>query len=315
MAIFRSGDYGRQGKYSDQDLDRLVADYDPARHEAPLVIGNPAENAPAYGWVESLKRTGSTLVARLHQVAPAFADLVTAGHFKKRLVSLSRTPDGKLQLRYVGFVGGQPPEIKGLTGVAFSAGSGSAVTELELSEEGVVRFTEGAYVKAEPESIEVLRAARTRAIEKKIEFGDALAEIYAERADAAAAATAFARANRDPATRTVQELKDARRWSPAFDVMKLPAIFAELAKSETKIEFGEGDKKTTKTALEILADFLKGLPEMSAVKFTDSACFPADPESIVTATAARARASEKQITFGDALAEIYAERAAAGAHR
>jgi hypothetical protein len=125
-------------------------------------------------------------------------------------------------------------------------------------------------------------------------------------------------ASADLATRTIQELKTARRWAPAFDAMKLPAIFAELAKSDTKIEFGEGDKKSTKTALEILADFLRGLPEVSpspVVKLTEAPCFPADPESIATATAARARAREKQITFGDALAEIYSERAAEGAHR
>jgi hypothetical protein len=115
-------------------------------------------------------------------------------------------------------------------------------------------------------------------------------------------------AGADLATRTIQELKAARRWAPAFDQMKLPALFAELAKSETKIEFGEGDKKSTKTALEILAGFLMGLPEISVVNFTEVPGFKANPESIEILTAARARATGRNITFGEALTEVYGEK-------
>jgi hypothetical protein len=173
VEIFRVGDYGAKGKYTEADLDQLAADYDPAKHETPIVVGHPAADAPAFGWVESLKRVGSTLLARFRQVVPAFADLVQAGRFKKRSVSLNRTPDGKLQLRHVGFLGAQPPEIKGLADVAFSAGSGSAI---EFSEgEEIPRAAFGGCRAA----VMFSESAKKLAGEQKISFDQALGRIRA----------------------------------------------------------------------------------------------------------------------------------------
>jgi hypothetical protein len=36
MEVFRAGDYGAKGKFSAADLDKIVANYDPAKHEAPV---------------------------------------------------------------------------------------------------------------------------------------------------------------------------------------------------------------------------------------------------------------------------------------
>ena len=58
------------------DLAGIAAAYDPGRHEAPLVIGHPTTNGPAYGWVQQLRVTGDRLLARPHQVNPEFAELV-----------------------------------------------------------------------------------------------------------------------------------------------------------------------------------------------------------------------------------------------
>jgi hypothetical protein len=111
--VFRAGDYDEKGSYTPADLDVVVGNYDPARHEAPVVIGHPEPDAPAFGWVAGLRRVADTLQAKLRQIAPQFETLLREGRFKKRAVGFYQTASG-LALRHLGFLGAIPPEVKGL---------------------------------------------------------------------------------------------------------------------------------------------------------------------------------------------------------
>lgn len=119
VEIFRAGrqtaSNGITIDWTEAQLDHAVASYDPATHEAPVVIGHPKDNAPAYGWIEGLRREGPVLQAKLRQVSPEFAQMVNDGRFKKRSVSFY--PDGTL--RHVGFLGAMPPAVKGLADIKF----------------------------------------------------------------------------------------------------------------------------------------------------------------------------------------------------
>jgi len=121
--------------FSEDLLVAAVAAYDPAIHEAPIVVGHPKDNHPAFGWIKSLTYSDGVLIAEPDQVDPEFAELVEAGRYKKRSASfyLPDAPNnpvpGSLYLRHVGFLGAQPPAVKGLKGVEFSD-----------TEEGVVEF-------------------------------------------------------------------------------------------------------------------------------------------------------------------------------
>ncbi|MFC3716811.1 hypothetical protein ACFONC_11680 [Luteimonas soli] len=130
IEIFRAGRqtdmHGRTIEFSRQDLADIAAGYDPALHEAPVVIGHPKDNTPAFGWVRGLQVDGDVLSAQLHQVDADFADMVRAGRFKKRSASIflpdgsdNPTP-GKYALRHVGFLGGAVPAVKGLKEVNFA---------------------------------------------------------------------------------------------------------------------------------------------------------------------------------------------------
>ncbi|MBZ5597452.1 MAG: hypothetical protein LAN83_03945 [Acidobacteriia bacterium] len=177
IEIFRSGDYGEKGRYTPADLDVLVNNYNPAQHEAPLVIGHPQDDAPAYGWVESLKRAGDTLLAKFKQVTPEFVKAFGEGRFKKRSVAFYRGADGRpLSLRHVGFLGAAIPSVKGLADVTFSEGKFDTI-ECAGS---AINFTEGRGTKASPESIERARAAEIRAAEKNISFCEALGQVIEE---------------------------------------------------------------------------------------------------------------------------------------
>ena len=130
IAIFRAGTHtsvdGRTLTFTPEILRELAEGYDPASSEAPLVVGHPALDAPAYGWVKSLKADGNTLYAEPHQVEPQFAELVNAGRFKK-ISSSIYLPDspgnpkpGQHYVRHVGFLGAAAPAVKGLPSVTFA---------------------------------------------------------------------------------------------------------------------------------------------------------------------------------------------------
>ena len=130
--IFRAGTRtdanGNTVTITEADLAAAAQAYDPKVHEAPIVVGHPKADAPAYGWVKSLGVQNGVLTADFAQVDEGFADLVKAGRYKK--VSASFYPPtspnnpkpGIWTLRHVGFLGAQPPAVKGLSAISFAEG-------------------------------------------------------------------------------------------------------------------------------------------------------------------------------------------------
>jgi hypothetical protein len=138
--LFRTGTHtaasGSTLTFSEDQLKAAVAAYDPALHEAPIVVGHPKDNAPAFGWIKSLDFADGVVTANPDQINADFAELVKGGSYKKRSASwyLPDAPNnprpGTLYLRHVAFLGAQPPAIKGLKDVSFSD-----------AEEGVIEFS------------------------------------------------------------------------------------------------------------------------------------------------------------------------------
>lgn len=130
--------HGTPRTFTGADLDALVASYDPAMEEAPLVLGHPETDSPAYGWVRALRRTGEYLYAQLAHVPAQLRDAVRDRAY--RYVSMALSPDGK-RLRHVGLLGGVPPAIKGLGPVQLGDGA----------EAIVIRFSESPEANPNPE--------------------------------------------------------------------------------------------------------------------------------------------------------------------
>lgn len=146
FAIFKSGSHttaaGQALSFSESDLEATVRVYNPEIHEAPLVVGHPKDNHPAYGWVGKLNFADGEIQVEPSQVDKDFAEMVQAGRFKKRSASfyapgsathpLAGTADhNTYYLRHVAFLGAQPPAVKGLKDVNFSS-----------ADEGIVEFEE-----------------------------------------------------------------------------------------------------------------------------------------------------------------------------
>jgi len=113
VEIFQAGTHtdsqGRTAEWSVDDLDQIVANHNEAT-AAPIVVGHPKTNDPAFGWVGKLQRVGKSLMAKFTDVVPEFARAVETGRYRKRSVSLGRGPDG-LRLLHVGFLGAKPPAL------------------------------------------------------------------------------------------------------------------------------------------------------------------------------------------------------------
>ena len=234
----RTADDGTVHTITEADLAACVAAYDPAVHEAPHTVGHPKHNAPAYGWVSRLAvENGVLRIAENKQVEPQFAELVDAGRVKKRSASFYHPTDptnpkpGIWYLRHVGWLGAQPPAVKGLKDVVFSEGDA----------EGAINFSEPVTTTQESDDMSK-------------ELQEQLAKVQADLA-AANEATAKAKAEADAANKA------------AADAKTQAASFAEKAKADRKagfVSFAESqvkggrllpkDKDMAVATLEALAD-------------------------------------------------------------
>jgi hypothetical protein len=150
LQIFKAGKHvasdGRVITFTEAQVKATAAAYDPALHEAPLVIGHPKSNDPAFGWAKGLTFSAGSaplLIAEPHQVNPEFAELVNGGAFKKISASFYEpdSPDnpkpGVYYLRHIGFLGAKPPAVKGLKAAEFSADEKGVVEFMDWSQRDI----------------------------------------------------------------------------------------------------------------------------------------------------------------------------------
>ena len=106
---------GRAVSLDADRLDRIIATH-AAADPAPIVVGHPETDAPAYAWVATLRRVGDRLQATLRDIAPAFREAVEAGRYSGRSIALQGDT-----LRHVGFLGGRAPAVPGLAPTRFAS--------------------------------------------------------------------------------------------------------------------------------------------------------------------------------------------------
>ena len=87
IEIFKVGSWtsaeGQTIRFTERDLQRTAAAYDPAKFDAPLVLGHPKTDAPAYGWVKRLSYAAGKLFAEIDDLEPAFSEAVSKKRYKK----------------------------------------------------------------------------------------------------------------------------------------------------------------------------------------------------------------------------------------
>jgi len=287
IQVFRTGRHtdsaGVEKEWKEEDLDKIVSSYHPSEHEAPVVIGHPRDNAPAWGWVEALKREGEFLYAKLKGLVPEFMDMMKKGLFKKRSIAIY--PD--LTLRHIGFLGAVPPAVKGLADIKFEQ---NAVT-IEYGDE-IQKEKKGGKVMSLKD---LLKGIFTKAIDDlpedqlKMDPPRSFSEVEVKERERLAAENAgkeFAEKEKKLKTReeaiAAQE-KEARKKNladfcegllkagkvtPALMKVGMGLIsFLEMAAAiPTEIEFEEGGEKKKQTPLDFARSFLENLPKMVEFK-------------------------------------------------
>jgi len=259
IEVFKAGEHtassGESKTYTTTDLDAIVSKYkEQSDHEAPVTIGHPANNQPAYGWVESLKRKGDVLLAKLKDVSEDFADLVKNGRFKKRSIALY--PD--MTLRHIAFLGAVPPAVKGLKDIVFAEGEytehetnynkkeKSMLTTEELqSQIEKMKADFEAEKKTKDTLLEKFKAVESENIALKAQLKNMESSLLSsQKATRKAEFQAFC-----------ESLESEGKLTPALKPAALD--FMEIMQFQSEYEFSEVGKKWPVSAFQ---DFLKSLP-------------------------------------------------------
>lgn len=123
--IFKAGDYGAKGTYTETDLDKMVGNFN-ASDQVPIVVGHPQTDSPAWGWLCDVKRAGSVLMAKVGELHRDFAQALLENKFRNRSVRIVKTAAGP-KLLHLGFLGAVLPEVEGLKTSTQFAGDGDRV--------------------------------------------------------------------------------------------------------------------------------------------------------------------------------------------
>jgi hypothetical protein len=339
VEIFRAGDYGQKGIWTEEDLDKVVSNFS-SDHKAPLVLGHPKENSPAMGWVGELARRGITLAAKFSQVQPELEQLMQSGRFPMRSAAFYQDPQGKGPvLRHVGFLGGMPPEVKGLAPIKFSS---SEFTEINFQEETAMDKDE--TKKTIKEEIKAFFSELFGHKESTpVGFSESQVKDIVSQAVAAATAplieqnktltTAFAEINNKLAASglnsvkarvvaDIARLKSTNKWVPAYDAQGMAAFMEATALAGTEVTFGETGKETKVSSYDALLKFLeaqnpivpiKGITTGAKTSIGDPAHFNeaggrvVDLASIPLNNLALKIEAEEKVDFGEALSRARAK--------
>ena len=312
--VFRCGThidrFGREVTVTRGDIDAAIASYQ--KDSAPIVVGHPSLNAPAYGWIGAFRRVGDTVQAKASTVADEFADLVKRHLYKNR--SLAFGPG--LKFRHVGFLGAQAPAVKGLQDISFS--TEEEFMDVEFSE-STTQAPEAAAAEAPAETLPAESAAVSQELadagsdpagqdqEKAAETaGEETAEARPDSlADELAALKAELKAAKEKNAKLQTDLSALQRSSRraefaadadllisrgAFTEAQRPQLveFMECLDGQDNYQFSEGSMPVLQRFKELFADAPKHSVSFAEFAGADRAAAVTADDSVTLAKRARA---------------------------
>jgi len=107
-------------EFSAEAVAAIAGRYDPVDAPAPICVGHPKTDDPAYGWVDALAFANDRLIAQVGEVDPALDEMVQGGKFR-RVSAAFHAPNspanpkpGGYYLKHVGLLGAAAPAVHGL---------------------------------------------------------------------------------------------------------------------------------------------------------------------------------------------------------
>lgn len=285
VPIFKAGNHvsrdGRALTFTTSDLDRIVTTYNsqPAdsRHDAPAVIGHPKTDGPAYGWFNSIKRDGEILYGELRDPHPDFVGWVKDGRYRK--VSAKFDADGLL--KHVGWLGAQPPAIKGLDEFTFEEGEGPEY-EVGFSEDEINDIEDSTSTSSEAIMPDPT-AGTTPAKETPAEQTKNVTAVAADGSVVSSTEFAEYKAQQDAETKKLREdlaverdktqtlefgeylNKRITKVTPANRALVM-RIMKQAANVEGTYEFAEGEVMVKATLLDDIKKLVESLPDSTSLE-------------------------------------------------
>lgn len=316
VQIFKKGTHtamnGTKLEFTEAVLVASARVYDPAVHEAPLVVGHPHTDDPAFGWVESLSYSDADgLQASPHQINADFEEMVAAGSFKKISASFY-TPDhpsnpvpGNFYLKHVGFLGATAPAVKGLRAIEFADDDKNAITiEIAFGEHDMKPWTLAGIGR-------ILRGLRDRIIETDdLETADRVVPAWeVESVESEATRLIQAHEKNNPAFAAPPTKEKTVMLTPeeiAAKELELKNREEKLATNETN--FGERDIELTgreKVATDqTLAAHHQGIVEFADQLVTDGKLLASQKERTIATLKALPHDAASAVEFAEGTATI-----------
>lgn len=266
LEIFRPGTFvsveGQRISFSDTDVAATVAAYDIAKHKAPLVIGHPKMDDPAYGHAVSLSLGRNNVVlAEPANVDPAFADAVNNERYDSISASFwsptnPRNPvPGVWYVRHIGFLGAVPPAVPGLKQPSFADADDTDLITINFADSQEPTMT--------PEEKAALAAQQQKLKDDQASFADQQAAAKKRDDELAAREKALAakeaKAREDEINSFAEGLIKSGKLLPV-EKTGMVALLGALP-ADQEVSFADGDGKTVSQAsADVLRNFLSNLP-------------------------------------------------------
>jgi hypothetical protein len=120
------------------DIAGIAAAYNPDRYHAPVVIGHPEDDHPAWGWIVAAEAIDGDLWLTV-ELLPEMDQWISERRYGPVSVSLwspsylgNPTP-GVYALRHLGFLGAAPPAVKGLSSILYDAAHAGGAVDVVVS--------------------------------------------------------------------------------------------------------------------------------------------------------------------------------------
>jgi hypothetical protein len=317
IEIFEAGTY-RGKTYTDADLDTMVANFTACKDEIKpvAVIGHDEDQEllkksglPSAGWMESVKKVGTKLLATFKDVPKVIADLISKGAYKRISSEIYNDYNGKgYALRRVAILGGDIPEVKTLADIAALYSDSPAGTTWVTLSEAAPKSVEGgaAAAPATGEENTNMNMDVQELAEKVTELTELVNKTTAlHEADKARIAAlegenkkhldkfteAESKRKAEDIKRFCMDRMKEGRLSPALWSMGLEKFMADLD-DQSIVRFGEGKKTSDLTPLEFMKKLFMAIPKNTLVRLGEVGATGPDPNENNSGLTAAERLTE-----------------------
>lgn len=277
IEIFEAGTY-RGVTYVDADLDTMVKNFDEFKDQIKpvAVIGHDEDQdllaksgLPSAGWVTSLKKVGTKLVASFKDVPKVVADLIGKGAYKRISSEIYNDYLGKGNaLRRVAILGGDVPEVKSLDDILalYSDEAAKGKTTWVTLSEAAPKSTGKEHEEMDIKKFEELQAQVTKLSETVAAQDATIKALTTEKETAVTKLSEIETAKkREDVKRFCDEAVKEGKLSPALRGLGLEKFMETL--DDTKVvKFAEGDKAAEVSPLGFVKAFISAIPKNAIVK-------------------------------------------------